>query len=59
MGDKFLGRRCKYADSCPVYEGKEIIKDIPLFLYRNVFCHRGIQGWENCEKYLILEGEEK
>ena len=52
-----LGRLCKYAQECPVYQDK--VKDIgkPIFLIRNVFCNRGIKGWSNCARFNALEEE--
>lgn len=49
---------CQYAKACPVYLGKENASKIPLRLYQNVFCKRGSKGWNNCELYLKLKGED-
>jgi hypothetical protein len=51
----YLGKRCKYAGECPVYQDN--IKNLgkPVFLVRNVFCNRGIKGWSNCKRYVALE----
>lgn len=43
---------CPYIKTCPVYQGKKETNGIPLELYKNVFCNRGIKGWENCKYYL-------
>ena len=53
-----LGRLCKYAGECPVYQDE--IKDLgkPIFLVRNVFCNRGIKGWSNCKRFNALEAGE-
>ncbi len=50
-----LGKLCKYAGECTVYqdENKEIEK--PIFLVRNVFCNRGKKGWYNCHRFLAYE----
>jgi len=50
-----LGKLCKYADSCPVYQNK--IKNLgkPIYIIRNVFCNRGFKGWSNCERFNALE----
>jgi len=50
-----LGKLCKYAKECTVYqdENKEIEK--PIFLVRNVFCNRGKKGWYNCQRFLAYE----
>jgi len=50
-----LGKLCKYAGECTVYqdENKEIEK--PIFLVRNVFCNRGKKGWYNCQRFLAYE----
>jgi len=50
-----LGKLCKYAGECTVYqdENREIEK--PLFLVRNVFCNRGKKGWYNCQRFLAYE----
>jgi hypothetical protein len=55
MPDKNLGKRCAYADNCPIYNGKTETKKMPLYIYRNVFCNRGIKGWNNCEQYRKYE----
>ena len=51
MAEKNLGRRCKFAMECSVYQGQKSIRDIPLVIYRNVFCNNGLKGWNNCEIY--------
>ena len=43
---------CQYRKECPVFQGKVATNGIPLTLYKNVFCNRGIKGWNNCEQYL-------
>ena len=50
-----LGKLCKYAGECTVYqdENNEIKK--PIFLVRNVFCNRGKKGWYNCKRFLAYE----
>ncbi len=50
-----LGKLCKYADICTVYnnENKKIEK--PLFLIKNVFCNRGEKGWVNCKRYNLYK----
>jgi hypothetical protein len=54
-----LGLRCRYAEECPVYEGRTVVKEMPLHLLRNVFCNRGKKGWKNCARYNLLdEGKE-
>lgn len=52
-----LGSRCQFADECKIYQGKKIISDVPLSIYRNVFCNRGIKGWKNCTEYNVLMDE--
>ena len=42
---------CPYAKDCPVFKGKEDAGKIPLNIYRNVFCYRGMGGWTNCSTY--------
>ncbi len=53
-----LGNRCKFAKECEVFQGKKIISETPLPIFRNVFCNRGIKGWKNCEKYNELSSFE-
>lgn len=56
---------CPFSMECPAYKGEEEAGNIPLFLFKNVFCHRGVQGWNNCERYfsflfkdeLVLSGQ--
>lgn len=43
---------CQYIKTCPVYQGDKETNGTPLTLYKNVFCHRGIKGWNNCSQYI-------
>jgi hypothetical protein len=43
---------CKFASTCPLYQGKEDKKGTDLVIYKNVFCHRGLDGWNNCKQYI-------
>jgi len=43
---------CPYTKSCSVYQGKGDTGGVPLVIYRNVFCLRGIKGWSNCKEYI-------
>lgn len=54
----YLGKLCKYANDCSVYQNKNKNIKKPVFLVRNVFCNRGLKGWSNCKKYLALEAGE-
>ncbi|GEM_PF-758159 len=54
-----LGTRCRFADKCPVFNGEEVLSDIPLQLYRNVFCYRGLKGWNNCKKFIDFDNSKK
>ncbi|AHW62048.1 hypothetical protein SAMN05444285_12456 [Draconibacterium orientale] len=53
-----LGYRCHFAKTCPLYKGEEKAKDMPLPLFRNVFCNRGMKGWKNCSRFNKLTEEE-
>jgi len=53
-----LGSRCVYAKQCPVYNGSTEVKDMPLYLVRNVFCNTGKKGWVNCARFNLLEAGE-
>lgn len=53
-----LGKLCKYAADCPVYQDEIKNLDKPIFLVRNVFCNRGIKGWSNCKRFVTLESGE-
>ena len=55
--DRNLGKRCKYTESCPLYQGKGIPENMTRTLWRNVFCYRGIKGWSNCDTYHEFEKE--
>jgi hypothetical protein len=55
--DRNLGKRCRYATTCPLYQGDGIPENMTRTLWRNVFCYRGIKGWSNCEKYQEFEKE--
>lgn len=54
-GNIYLGKRCRFADECPVYKGEIKKLGTPLFLIKNVFCNRGIKGWKNCKRFQLLE----
>lgn len=43
---------CTFASTCPLYQEKEDKKGTDLVIYKNVFCHRGLDGWNNCKHYL-------
>ncbi|MDA3893592.1 MAG: hypothetical protein PF517_18155 [Salinivirgaceae bacterium] len=49
---------CEYASKCPDFQGKESTNGIPLQLFKNVFCNRGIRGWSNCKQYLANQANE-
>lgn len=53
--DGNLGKRCRYAETCPLYHGIGLSENMTRTLWRNVFCYRGIKGWSNCEKYHVFE----
>jgi len=53
-----LGTRCKYAVNCEIFKGKVTVSDVPLPIFRNVFCNRGNKGWNNCSKYMELSGND-
>ena len=55
MLDKNLGKRCTYAEKCPVYKGITEANGMPLHIHRNVFCNRGIRGWNNCEQFKVYK----
>lgn len=48
---------CIYADTCALYQGKEDKKGTDLLIYKNVFCHRGFKGWNNCKRYLDFQSK--
>jgi hypothetical protein len=50
-----LGKLCKYAGECTVYQNKNNKIRKPVFLIRNVFCNRGPKGWYNCKRFLAYE----
>ncbi len=47
-----LGKLCKYATGCSVYQDNNRELKKPVFLIRNVFCNRGIKGWNNCLRFM-------
>lgn len=53
-GNMHLGKLCQYAKECPVYIGKVKSIETPVFIIKNVFCNRGINGWKNCHRYNLL-----
>lgn len=54
-----LGKRCKYANECPVFQEKNNTIDKPIYIIKNVFCNRGIKGWSICKRFQLLEEETK
>jgi uncharacterized protein (UPF0333 family) len=54
-----LGKLCKYAGECTVYQNKNSKIKKPVFLIRNVFCNRGPKGWNNCKRYIAYEQGKK
>lgn len=54
----YLGKVCKYAKDCSVYQNTNKNIKNPIYLVRNVFCNRGLKGWSNCKRYLALEAGE-
>lgn len=50
-----LGKVCKYAGKCSVYQNNNNELNKPVFLIRNVFCNRGSKGWYNCLRFLKYE----
>jgi len=55
--ERSLGKKCKYADACPLFHGVGIPDDMTQPIYRNVFCYRGAKGWSNCRQYESFEKE--
>lgn len=53
------GRRCKYADKCPVFNNEIEGLKSPIHIIRNVFCNRGRKGWENCVRYQLEESNQE
>lgn len=51
MGKESL---CRFSASCQLYQQKTEKKGEELLIYKNVFCHRGLDGWNNCKHYLDL-----
>lgn len=54
---KNLGHKCHYAEKCSLYQGENLPRNMDRTIWRNVFCYRGIKGWNNCEQYHIFEKE--
>ena len=50
-----LGKLCRYAKDCSVYNNENHEIKRPIFLVRNVFCNRGPKGWNNCKRFLLYE----
>ena len=48
-------RKCKYSSSCPVYKGALKERNKPSFMYKNVFCERGMDGWNACKRFHVYE----
>ncbi len=47
--------KCKYSNSCPVFQETLKEEGKPSFIYRNVFCNRGTDGWNACKRFHIYE----
>jgi hypothetical protein len=54
-----LGKLCKYAGECTVYQNENDRIEKPIFLVKNVFCNRGFKGWTNCKRFRMYEQGEK
>jgi hypothetical protein len=54
MKEQNLGKKCRYTDRCPYYQGREKMGEMDLTIMRNVFCYRGRKGWQNCPQYKIF-----
>lgn len=50
--------QCQYIKTCPVYQGKDETKSSSLIIYRNVFCNRGLKGWNNCKQFIDYKEQE-
>ncbi len=50
-----LGKLCKHAKRCSVYQDTNNEINKPVFLIRNVFCNRGVKGWNNCLRFFNYE----
>jgi hypothetical protein len=48
-----MGKRCKFADQCHVYQGLVPLKQ-PLFIVKNIYCNNGFRWWQKCEIYQKL-----
>lgn len=49
--------KCEYSSTCPVFNGILKEDDKPTFVYWNVFCNRGVKGWNACKRFHIYELE--
>ena len=50
MNEKSMGRRCRFANQCHIYQGLVPLKQ-PLFLVRNMYCNNGLRWWQKCNVY--------
>ncbi|MGF7138736.1 hypothetical protein [Roseimarinus sediminis] len=58
MNDRSMGRRCKFASQCHIYQGLVQLKQ-PLFLVKNIYCNNGPRWWQKCAVYdKFSRGEE-
>ena len=58
MNDKYMGRRCRFAKECHVYQGLVQLNK-PLFLVKNIYCNNGSKWWQQCNIYQkLVKGEE-
>jgi len=53
--ERNLGKRCRHAETCPLFHGVEIPEHMTLPVWRNVFCYRGSKGWVNCSRYHVIQ----
>ncbi len=51
-------KKCIYAKTCEIYQNHTSVTDQKLVIHKNVFCHRGEKGWENCKEYLTFKSKE-
>ena len=48
-------RKCKYSATCPIFIGTLKEEDKPTFMYKNIFCNRGVRGWNACKRFQVYE----
>ncbi|MBN1185255.1 MAG: hypothetical protein JXB49_23420 [Bacteroidales bacterium] len=46
---------CKNYETCPIFTGRLLDKEITAKSYKAQYCNAGPAGWNNCKRYQVKE----